>query len=137
YRVLTRNRSFIVIAGLALLLGGLISMTRLGSGIYPEFEFQRIVVVARSSDLTPALMQASVVRPLEEALASVPGVRRIRSRVIRGAADISLQFEEGEAMQRMLQLVSAAVASAREALPADAEVEFQKITPADLPILSF
>jgi multidrug efflux pump subunit AcrB len=137
FAFLTRNRNVIVILGVGLLLGGLISLTRLGSGIYPEVEFPRIVVVARSGDLTPALMQAAVVRPLEEALAAVPGVRRIRSRILRGAAGIALQFEEGGDMQRALQLAATAVANAREGLPQGTEVEIQKITPADFPILSF
>ena len=137
FAILTRYRTFVVTVGVALLLAGAISLTRLGSGIYPEVEFPRIVVVARASDLTPALMQAGVVRPLESALASVPGVARLRTRIIRGAAEIALQFEDGTDMQRALQLTGTAVANAREELPQGTEIETQKITPADFPILSF
>jgi cobalt-zinc-cadmium resistance protein CzcA len=82
-------------------------------------------------------MQASVVRPLEAALASVPGVRRLKTRIIRGAAEIGLQFEDGTDMQIALQLTGTAVANAREGLPQGTEIETQKITPADFPILSF
>ena len=95
FTILARHRTFVVTLGVAVLLAGAISLTRLGSGIYPEVEFPRIVVVARAGDLTPALMQAAIVRPLETALASVPGVRRLRTRIIRGAAEIALQFEDG------------------------------------------
>ena len=95
FAILTRHRTFVVTLGVALLLAGAVSLTRLGSGIYPEVEFPRIVVVARASDLTPVLMQAAVARPLETALASVPGVLRLRTRIIRGAAEIALQFEDG------------------------------------------
>jgi len=137
FATLTRHRTFVVTLGVALLLAGAVSLTRLGSGIYPEVEFPRIVVVARSTDLTPALMQAAVARPLEAALASVPGVRRLRTRIIRGAAEIALQFEDGSDMQRALQLAGTAVANARDGLPQGTEIETQKITPADFPILSF
>ena len=134
---LTRHRTFVVTLGVVILISGAVSLTRLGSGIYPEVEFPRIVVVARAGDLTPALMQTSIARPLETALASVPGVRRARTRIIRGAAEIALQFEDGTDMQRALQLTGTAVANAREVLPSGAEIETQKITPADFPILSF
>ncbi len=134
---LTRHRTFVATVGIALLLAGGASLTRLGSGIYPEVEFPRIVVVARAGDLTPALMQASVVRPLESALASVPGVGRLRTRIIRGAAEIALQFQDGVDMQRALQLAGTAVANVHDALPQGVEIEIQKISPADFPILSF
>ena len=137
FTILTRHRTFVFTVGVALLLAGVVSLTRLGSGIYPEVEFPRIVAVARSGDLTPSLMQAVVVRPLESALASVPGVRRLRTRIIRGSAEIGLQFEDGADMQRALQLTATAVANARDALPDGVEIEIQKISPADFPILSF
>jgi multidrug efflux pump subunit AcrB len=137
FTVLTKHRTFVVTLGVALLLAGVVSLTRLGSGIYPEVEFPRVVVVARAGDLTPALMQAEIVRPLEAALASVPGVSRLRTRIIRGAAEIALQFEDGTDMQRALQLTGTAVANGREGLPEGIDIETQKITPADFPILSF
>src|SRR6185295_9285364 len=92
FPLLTRYRSLVATLGTVLVLGGLVSIGRLGSGIYPEQEFPRIVVVARSGDMRPQQMQASVVRPLEQALAPVIGVRRIRTRIIRGSAEIALQF---------------------------------------------
>ncbi len=137
YAFLERHRTLIYTGGIGLLLAGVISLSRLGSGIYPEVEFPRIVVVARAGDMTPAIMQAEVARPLEGALATVPGVRRLRTRVIRGAAEIALQFEDGADMGRALQLVNAAAENSRGELPGDVDLEIQKISPADFPILSY
>jgi CzcA family heavy metal efflux pump len=137
YPRLDRHRTLVITITVGLMLAGLLSLRRLGSGIYPEVEFPRIVVVARAGDMPPEQMQASVVRPLEEALATVIGVRRIRTRIIRGAAEIALQFAEGTDMWRSLQLTDAAIGQARGELPSDLEIESQKITPADFPILSF
>ena len=64
-------------------------------------------------------------------------MRRLRTRIIRGAAEINLQFADGSDMQTALQLAGTAVANAREELPQGTEVETQRITPADFPILSF
>jgi CzcA family heavy metal efflux pump len=134
---LDRQRTLILTITVGLMFAGVLSLWRLGSGIYPEVEFLRIVVVARTGDMPPEQMQASVVRPLEEALATVIGVRRIRTRIIRGAAEIALQFSEGTDMWRSLQLADAALGRARDQLPPGTEVESQKVTPADFPILSF
>jgi len=137
YPRLVRHRTLVFTITLALMCAGLLALGRLGSGIYPEVEFPRIVVVARSGDVPPEQMQASVVRPLEESLATVIGVRRIRTRIIRGAAEIALQFSEGTDMWRSLQLTDAAIGRARGQLPPETEIESEKITPADFPILSF
>ncbi|HEX9426559.1 MAG TPA: efflux RND transporter permease subunit, partial [Candidatus Polarisedimenticolia bacterium] len=137
YPRLVRHRTLVFTITLALMCAGLLALGRLGSGIYPEVEFPRIVVVARSGDVPPEQMQASVVRPLEESLATVIGVRRIRTRIIRGAAEIALQFSEGTDMWRSLQLTDAAIGRARGQLPPETEIESEKVTPADFPILSF
>ncbi|OLC53974.1 MAG: hypothetical protein AUH92_04860 [Acidobacteria bacterium 13_1_40CM_4_69_4] len=137
YARLDRHRTLVFTITIGLMFAGLLSLRRLGSGIYPEVEFPRIVVVARSGDVPPEQMQASVVRPLEESLATVIGVRRIRTRIIRGAAEIALQFAEGTDMWRALQLTDAAIGRARDQLPPGTEIESEKITPADFPILSF
>jgi CzcA family heavy metal efflux pump len=134
---LVRQRTLVLTLTIGLCGAGLLSLTRLGSGIYPEVEFPRIVVVVRVGDMPPGQLQAAAVRPLEESLATVLGVRRIRTRVIRGSAEISLQFADGADMWRALQLTDAAIGRARGSLPSDAEIESQKITPADFPILTF
>ena len=137
YDLIARQKTLVFTLTAGLMLAGALSLARLGSGIYPEVEFPRIVVVARSGDMPPEQMQASVVRPLEQELATVIGVRRIRTRIIRGAAEVALQFAEGTDMWRSLQLADAAIGRARDDLPPDTEIESQKITPADFPILSF
>src|SRR5207247_8061517 len=62
---------------------------------------------------------------------------RTRTRSIRGSAEIALQFAEGSDMWRALQLADAAVSNAHGELPASVEIDIQKITPADFPIVSF
>ncbi len=134
---LSRQRALVFAATAGVMLAGAVSLARLGTGIYPEIEFPRIVVVARAADLPPEQMEAAVARPLEESLATVLGVRRLRVRIIRGAAEFALQFADGTDMWRALQLVDAATAEARANLPPGVETETQKVTPADFPILSY
>src|SRR5512146_2989708 len=95
-----------IVLGVILLTGaGIYSMTTLPSNIYPEVEFPRIVMVAHAGDLAPRMMQLAVTRPLEEAARTVLGVRRVRSKTIRGGCEISVIFDPAADMRYSLQLM--------------------------------
>lgn len=134
---LERNRVAVLASTVAILVSGLIALPRLGSGIYPEVEFPRISVVLRSGDDPPEVLQATVVRPVEEALATVLGVRRVRTRVIRGAAEISLLFAPGTDMTQALQLVDARLAQVRADVPPGTAIQAERLTPAQFPVVMF
>jgi CzcA family heavy metal efflux pump len=132
-----RRRALVWVAALGLAASGALVATRLPSGVYPEVEFPRIVVVARGGDATPDLIQVELARPLETALATVLGVERIRSRSIRGAVELSLLFSPGTDMWRALQLVESRVGDARASLPAGVEVVVERLTTTSFPVVTF
>jgi CzcA family heavy metal efflux pump len=134
---LLRNRAVVLTASAALLVAGGLALPRLPSGIYPEVEFPRISVVVRSGDDPPEVLQAAAVRPVEEALATVLNVRRVRSRIVRGAAEVGLLFTPGTDMVQALQFVNARLAEVQPELPAGTELEAERLTPAEFPILAF
>jgi CzcA family heavy metal efflux pump len=100
-------------------------------------EFPRIVVVARAGGAPPDLFITTVTRPLEQALTSTLGVQRIRSKTIRGATEISLQFAPNTDMWRALQLTEARIAEVRSSLPSETEVIVERVTTGSFPILTF
>jgi CzcA family heavy metal efflux pump len=132
-----RRRALVWFAALALCVGGALVSRRLASGIYPDVEFPRIVVVARAGDAPPEVTVVSLTRPLEAALATVLGVERIRSRTIRGATEMSLQFAPGTDMWRALQLVESRAAEARSSLPQGADITIERLTTTSFPVLTF
>ena len=132
-----RHRAFVLATLLAAVVGGSVAATTLASGIYPEVDFPRIVVVARGGDAPPDVFLTTVARPLEQALVTVLGVRRVRVRNIRGAAEISLQFVPGTDMWRALQLVQARVNDVRGSLPGEIELEIERLTPTAFPVVTF
>ena len=107
------------------------------SGIYPEIEFPRVVVVARSGGAPPDVFLTQVTRPLEQVLTSTVGLERIRSKTIRGATEISLQFSPDTDMWRALQMVESKVTEARGALPGDSEIVVEKVTTGSFPVVTF
>ncbi len=125
---------FLLVA--VLTLAGLFALFQLPSNIYPELNFPRIVVLVHAGDLSPDITLLTVTRPIEEQVSTVLGVRRVRSRTIRGGAEISALFSQDMDMQQALQLVQARVNESRSSMPADTEIEVERVTPAVFPILS-
>ena len=131
------NARVIVFGVLFITLAGAYSITALPSGIYPEVEFPRIAMVAHSGDLSPRLMMIAVTRPIEEAAREVLGVRRVRSRTIRGATEISAIFNPDADMPYALQLMQGKVDEVRPGLPSGTEIRVERMTPSLFPMMSF
>jgi len=131
------RRALVWFLAIGLAASGALLVTQMPSGIYPEMEFPRIVVVARRGDAPAELTLATLGRPLEAALATVQGVQRVRSRAIRGAVEISLQFAPGSDMWRALQLTESRVGEARSALPTGTDLVVERLTTTSFPVVTF
>ncbi|HEX6767009.1 MAG TPA: efflux RND transporter permease subunit, partial [Polyangiaceae bacterium] len=131
-----RHATAIWLAASLLVLLGVAAAYDMPSGIYPEVEFPRIAVVARSGGAPPDVFLTEVTRPLEQALASTLGLQRIQSKTIRGATALSLQFAPGTDMWRALQLVEARVSETRASLPSDAEIIVDRVTTGSFPVVT-
>jgi multidrug efflux pump subunit AcrB len=118
----------------ALVIGGVLAALALPSSIYPPLQFPRIAIVVHSGTLPPQSMMLTVTRPIEEVVMSVPGIRRVRSRSIRGAAEISAQFAASTDMIVALQQVQNRVAEITGDLPMDSEIQVERMTPAIFPV---
>jgi CzcA family heavy metal efflux pump len=126
----------VVLVVLLLAVAGALALPALASSIYPPLQFPRIVVVAHSGILPARSMMLTVTRPLEQAIREVPGIRRVRSKTFRGAAEISALFEPATNMDLGLQQLQARIAEARSGLPADLDLQVERLSPATFPIYS-
>ena len=135
-RFCRENRYAVFLLTAFLMVGGLYAVVTLPSNIYPELNFPRIVILVHAGDLPPETMLLNVTRPLEEAASTVQGVRRVRSRTIRGACEISVLFAPDMDMQYALQLLQAHVGEERSALPSDTEIQVERVTPTVFPVFS-
>ncbi len=136
-RFAKHNARAIVFGVVFITLAGLYSITALPSGIYPEVEFPRIAIVAHSGDLSPRIMLIAVTRPIEEAARGVLGVRRVRSRTIRGATEISAIFNPDADMPYALQLMLGKIDETRGELPTGTELRIERMTPSLFPMMTF
>src|SRR5580765_6132045 len=129
-----RHSRAAALLAVALVIAGVVSAFSLPSSIYPPLVFPRIAIIAHSGTLPPQSMMLTVTRPLEQAALEVPGIRRVRSRSIRGAAEISAQFAPSTDMVVALQQLQNRVAEARGELPADTLLTVERLTPSVFPM---
>jgi CzcA family heavy metal efflux pump len=132
---LRRHASLVWIAVLGLAATGAVSIFQLPSGIYPEMQFPRVIVVAKAGQLSPDLVEAQMTRPLEQALAVVPGIRHVRARTIRGAAELSLLLTDGTDPLTAQYACQAAVDHVE--LPRGATTVVQRVLPTSVPVITF
>ncbi len=116
---------------------GIVSMFRMPSGIYPEVAFPRIVVIAQTPGLAVKDVEVAVTRPIEEAVSIVLGVVRVRSKSVRGAAEMSIDFAPGTDMIQALNDVRARMAEVGAQLPPGTTTITERQTPSVFPIISF
>jgi multidrug efflux pump subunit AcrB len=129
-----RHSRAISLLALALVVSGAVAAVALPSGIYPPLQFPRIVIVAHSGTLPPQSMSLIVTRPIEQVIMAVPGIRRVRSKSIRGASEISAQFAPSTDMVVALQMVQNRVAEITGDLPADTQLQVERMTPEIFPV---
>lgn len=128
-------------AGIAVLVSaaclfGVFSLPSLPSALYPEVVFPRVIIAATLPGASARTMQLSVTRPVEEAATTIIGVRRIRSRSIRAAAEISIWFDSDADMDRALQLVNAKLGEVRSELPRNTGLLAERVSPSSFPVLT-
>lgn len=129
--------SLIVVLTMCLTIYGVLSMLQMPSGVYPEVAFPRIVVIAQTPGLAVKDVEVAVTRPIEEAVGVVLGVNRVRSKTVRGAAELSIDFAPGTDMVQALNDVRARIAEAGAQLPPGTSTIIERQTPSVFPIISF
>jgi len=127
----------IVLTTILLTAFGLVSMLRMPSGIYPEVAFPRIVVIAQTPGLAVKDVEVAVTRPIEEGVSVVLGVNRVRSKSVRGATQLDIEFDPSTDMIQALNDIRARMAEVGAQLPAGTTSITERQTPSIFPIISF
>lgn len=112
-----RNRLFVVLGALLLLIWGGYETTRTPVDVFPDLTAPTVTVVTEAEGIAPADMEAVVTFPIETALNGAPGVRRVRSSTKIGLSVITVEFAWGTDAYIARQIVSEKLQLARSALP--------------------
>ena len=106
---------------LALATFGVLGFLRLGVDRYPDMEFPFVGVRVELEGASPTAMEDEVVDPLEEAFATIEGVRHIHSEAGQGEGRVTLEFELDHDLDTAAQDVRDKLNVTMRRLPRDIE----------------
>ncbi len=112
-----KDRFFIVVGTLLLLLWGGYETVRMPVDVFPDLTAPTVTVIIEAHGMAPQEVEMLVTFPIETALNGASGIRRVRSSTGVGIAVIFVEFEWGTDIYHARQIVAEKLQLAREALP--------------------
>ncbi|MCK9906068.1 efflux RND transporter permease subunit, partial [Frankia sp. Cpl3] len=121
----------------ALLIFGFVSLPKLAIELMPELNFPVAVVVTTAEGSPPAEVEKLVTRPIEEALGTVPNVKRVTSNSAEAASQVIVEFNWGTDLDQATLDMRDKVDLVRGRLPDSAgSPRILKFDPNSMPIMT-
>lgn len=118
-----------------LLLGGIAAM-RIPLAFLPEFDAPFLYVDLPYPGSTPEEIEQSIIRPVEEVIATLPGVRRITSNATGDGGNVGVQFAWGRNVNALASEARNRIDAIRGELPSDLQFyRVMKFSTQDDPVL--
>jgi hydrophobe/amphiphile efflux-1 (HAE1) family protein len=120
-RISIKNPVFATMIMIAVMVLGLAAYKRLGVEAMPNVEMPNAWVEVSYPGASPEQVENDIVRPLEDALNTVSGIKRINSNAWEGRAGIQVELQLSVDMDRAMIDIRDKVARVRPAFPKDAK----------------
>ncbi|SES94853.1 multidrug efflux pump [Marinobacter segnicrescens] len=136
HAAMDRSRTTLLLLSF-LLLGGLAAFNSIPKESNPDVTIPMIYVSVSLEGVSPEDAERLLVRPLEQELRSLEGIKEMRGTAAEGYASVVLEFDAGFDPDQALQDVREKVDAAQTELPTEAdEPSVQEINVSLFPILS-
>ncbi len=109
-RVIVRQRAAVILFALILLAAGGFTATRLQEELLPNVSFNTVTVVTADPGASPNTVLKDVTKPIEVAVAGVPGINTLASTSAQNASVVTVQFNYGTDINQAESKISTAVA---------------------------
>lgn len=133
----TKFKSPIIVILLITLLGGIFSLSKIQSGLFPDITFPKIKIIADNGQQPVDKMMVTVTIPLENAIKKVQDLNLIRSTTSRGSCEISAFLNWNTNIDLGKQRIEAQINSIQQQLPPDVNITIEKMNPSILPVMGF
>ncbi len=133
-----RNPIPAILLFILLTLGGLMGFRAMTIQNFPDIDLPTVMVTAALPGAAPAQLETVVARKLENAVATLKGVKHIYTLVSDGSVTVTVEFRLEKPTQEAVDDVRDAVARVRSDLPGDLrDPVIQKMDLAGAPILTY
>ncbi len=130
------RRVTVVMLTLGVLLLGGIALTRLPQELFPTIAFPQITVITEYQNAAPEEIETLVTRPIEEAVGSVVGLKRLESVSQEGRSKVLISFDWGQDIDFAALAVREKIDLVKERLPRESgDPVVLKFDPLARPIL--
>ncbi len=127
-----------VVMFIVLLILGVMSFRLLPVERFPNIDIPLVAVTITQAGASPSELETQVTKRVENAVASINGVKHVTSTITDGASSTSIEFELGIDTDRALNDVKDAISRIRADLPRTIDEPIaQRIDIAGLPIITF
>jgi multidrug efflux pump subunit AcrB len=131
----TRHAISITFIAVVLCLAGIFCARQSPSSVFPTTNFPRITILAANGIMPADEMMATVTRPIEDEMKGIPGVTDVRSRTMRGSAQINVFFNWNVNMQQSELYVLGRLGEIRSELPPGVVTSASRLTFTVFPII--
>ncbi|TAN49642.1 MAG: efflux RND transporter permease subunit, partial [Methylococcaceae bacterium] len=114
-----RNPIPAVMLFVLLTFSGLASFYAMKVQNFPDLELPTVIVTSSLPGAAPAQLETDVARKLENAVATLQGLKHVLTKVQDGSVSLTVEFRLEKPVQEALDDVRSAVAKVRTDLPAD------------------
>ncbi len=105
----------------AMVVLGLVSMSKLGLDLMPELEIPAVSVITAYQGAGPEEVETLITEPMEDTLSTISGVDEVISVSKEGISAVTLRFEWGEKIDESINDVREKIDLIRERLPEEAD----------------
>ena len=133
-----RNPLVAILLFILLTLGGIYGFMQMKVQQFPDIDFPGVVVTVTLPGAAPSQLENDVAKKIENKLASIEGIKHMRTTLQTGAATIATEFVLEKDIQEAVDDVRSAVGEVRGDLPAAAnDPIISKLTTAGLPVVTY
>jgi len=120
----------------SILAVGTISLFRLPLEFYPKLSIPFVAIVVPYPNSNPTQIEKTVARPLEEALATLPDLKTIRSSSDADQCMVQMEFDWGLDLDVLRMLVREKVDQVRPSLPDEVrDIQVYSFNTSDIPVV--
>jgi HAE1 family hydrophobic/amphiphilic exporter-1 len=121
---------------LIIIVLGAMSLRFLPVDLLPPIEYPQLTISTDYPNVGPEEIEKIITQPIENTIASVPGVERVRSSSEEGESDVTLEFVQGTDVDVAANDVRAALDRIRDELPPEVETpRIRKFDPDNFPVV--